>query len=76
MEMHTFDLRTQEAEAGLCEFKADLSGLQLELQDSQGHRERPCLKKREKKKQKQLLTHSTCFSKRQCGYRPSVQKLN
>lgn len=49
VEMHTFDLRTQEAEAGLCEFKANLSGLQLELQDSQGHRERETLSQKERK---------------------------
>ena len=44
--LHTFNPSTQEAEAG-----GPLSqpGLQSELQDSEGYREKPCLKKQTNK---------------------------
>ena len=47
---HTFNLSTQEAEAG--RFLSSRPGLQCEFQDSQGYTEKPCLEKQKQNKKK------------------------
>jgi hypothetical protein len=44
---HAFNPSTREAEAG--RFLSSRSGLQSEFQDSQGYKEKPCLKKQTNK---------------------------
>ena len=55
MVAHTFNPSTREADAGGFWVRGQ-SGLQSELQDSQGYTEKPCLKN--KTKQKTFLIHS------------------
>ena len=50
--VHAFNPSTQEA--GRSEFEIHLLYRTSEFQDSQGYREKPCLKKRKEKKKKKI----------------------